>query len=296
MINPRLAPLITPLLALVAPPAQAQSAIGAFELAEGQVKLAPAGSPKSPAVAQVGTDVAQDDTVTTLAKARARLRFLDESTISMGENTRLRLTRMVFDPDKGRDGDAILDGGLALFRISKSISLLSQAFRVVTPFGAIHVRGTTFFVEVTETEAVVTVLAGEVELEGLAGARVMIRAGERASFDAAGAPSAPSPAPPAAEGTLSLRVLPSGPAITLPALPVVQQALGLLPTQPITALLQGTTQPLTRSLLGPQGALRAASLPGSLGALPGVIGALPLLPLDNTAATTRVTATVVVVP
>src|SRR5262245_26139785 len=91
--------LLLPSLAL------AQSRVADVEAIEGEVKLNPSRDPKLSIAPTKDEDIFLNDVITTFTKAKTRLRFIDKSIISLGENSRLRITRLVFDPDKSREDE-----------------------------------------------------------------------------------------------------------------------------------------------------------------------------------------------
>ena len=252
-----------------------------LESSEGEVKVSPAKDPAAAFLPSLGADLFLNDTVTTLARAKARLRFIDESIISLGENTRLKISRLVFDPSKKRDAEYELEGGLAVFQVSKVI--LGQLFQVVTPFGIFRAKGTVFAVEVTATQARLSVLEGVVEFSDNAGVTISVSAGQQIEVTAAGATGASVTTPtlplPAGEegrllGAVTSFVLPS--LSVSVQLTIIDDVLSLPLTKNLDLLLRSKLLKanVVPSLLGTAGVLQKSILQPTLGlslGLPGIL-------------------------
>lgn len=303
----RLRNLITfGLLLGMAAPALAQE-VGSFEAVTGTVQRTPAESPESPLVVEQGDKVAMQDVVTTFLQSKARLRFQDASTVSLGENTRLRITKMVFDPD-AHHTQVHLDSGVALFQVTRAAAVvLGQIFEVITPFATIRVKGTSFLVKVEGGKTEVIVLEGSVEVAGPSGASVTVNPGEKTEVEDKGPtapPADPAPpvlTPPAEESGLLGQVF-----TTVSSLPgllplnILGQNLGEGVLAPVVGILSSTTDTLgntlkttTNTLLGPDGFLNNTLGQTALG-LELILGSV--LNPDDAVGLTRITGRVVVIP
>uniref|UniRef100_UPI0034D1C272 FecR family protein n=1 Tax=Desertibaculum subflavum TaxID=2268458 RepID=UPI0034D1C272 len=88
----------------------------------------------------VDDDVFQDEEVATGALSAARLIFKDGTNMAMGAQSRLKLTRVLFDPDPSKSKVA-MKAALGVFRMATG-TLPSSAYQVATPVATISVRGT----------------------------------------------------------------------------------------------------------------------------------------------------------
>ncbi len=88
----------------------------------------------------VGTDVSADETLRTGDKSSASLRFLDDSTLNIGEASIVVLDQFVYDPNRGSQD--------AVFNLTKGAMRFVSGGRrtrnatVGTPVGIIGIRGT----------------------------------------------------------------------------------------------------------------------------------------------------------
>ena len=248
-----------------------------LEASEGEVKVSPANDPAAAFLPSLGADLFLNDKVTTQTRAKARLRFIDESIISLGENTRLTLSKLVFDPNKQRDAEYGLEGGLALFQVSKVV--LSQLFQVITPFGSFRAKGTVFAVEVNATQARLSVLEGVVEFSDSTGATITVSAGQQLEVTSGGASTAAPVLLPSGEearllGAVTSFVLPS---LSTPIqLKLIDNVLALPLTANLELLLRSRLLKtnVVPSLLGTAGALQRSILQPTLGLSLGLPGLL----------------------
>jgi hypothetical protein len=276
------------LLFCLLPLSLAAQRVADVETLEGQIKLNPARDPSQTLAPSLGEDLFLQDVVTTMAKAKTRIRFIDASIISLGENTRLRITKLLFNATQPREAEFSLEGGLALFEVSRAV--LGSFYQVATTFGIFRAKGTVFSVESTPTQAILTVFEGEVEFVDLSGTITSVPAGQRLEVDASGVRGVPSSIPVGEEGkiltSITTSITPILPAVT--QLAVVNQVLSLPVLAPVNNLLQA---PLIKSLtppklLGAAGDLQRSLLQPTLGLT------LPtILSLDNTAGVTQILVT-----
>lgn len=89
-----------------------------------------------------GDKVYKDEVVETGERAKGQLLFLDETTLTVGPNSRVTLDRFVYDPSRGA-GTVTMTAVRGVFRFVSG-SLPSQAYEIRTPAGSIGVRGTIF--------------------------------------------------------------------------------------------------------------------------------------------------------
>lgn len=109
-----------------------------------------------------GDAVSANNTISTDARGRAAFRFVDDTRLSVGPNSSVRLDKFVFDGEAGPSSFVI--------RATKGVLRFStgrgehEAYRVQTPAATIGVRGTDFDVKIDGEEVRVSVTDGEVVL------------------------------------------------------------------------------------------------------------------------------------
>jgi len=86
-----------------------------------------------------GTEVNSDDTIRTGKTGVADLRFKDESNLSVGPTSVVRLNKSVYDPNKG-SGTAVMEVSRGAFRFVTG-SQHKGDYKVKTPYGTLGVRG-----------------------------------------------------------------------------------------------------------------------------------------------------------
>ncbi|MDF3074663.1 MAG: hypothetical protein K0S54_2330 [Alphaproteobacteria bacterium] len=89
-----------------------------------------------------GDKVYKDEVVETAERGKGQLLFLDETTLTVGPNSRVTLDRFVYDPSRST-GTVTMTAARGVFRFVSG-SLPSQAYEIKTPAGSIGVRGTIF--------------------------------------------------------------------------------------------------------------------------------------------------------
>jgi hypothetical protein len=127
------------MIALASNGAFAQSKIGTAASAEHQVEAVIGGV--SQPLAE-GSAVFQDQLVRTGEAGKAQLRFLDQTDLSVGPQSEVKLDRFVYNPDR-RTGTVVLQANLGLFRFVTG-TLDSKSYTIKTPYASIGVRGTAF--------------------------------------------------------------------------------------------------------------------------------------------------------
>lgn len=89
-----------------------------------------------------GDQVYKDEVVETGQRGKGQLLFLDETSLTVGPNSRVTLDRFVYDTSRG-SGTVTMTAVRGVFRFVSG-SLPSQAYEIRTPAGSIGVRGTIF--------------------------------------------------------------------------------------------------------------------------------------------------------
>jgi hypothetical protein len=86
-----------------------------------------------------GTEVNSNDTIRTGNTGVADLRFKDESNLSVGPTSVVRLNKFVYDPNKG-SGTAVIEVSRGAFRFVTG-SQSKGSYTIKTPSGTLGVRG-----------------------------------------------------------------------------------------------------------------------------------------------------------
>jgi hypothetical protein len=117
-----------------------------------------------------GMNLYKGDTVMTLEKSRVRFRMNDGSILSLASETKLKLTKSVYDKKKKRRSSFLrMTIGKARFFVVKMLNFKRSAFKVRTPTAVCGVRGSDFILEATDSETIATALEEtELEFQGLA--------------------------------------------------------------------------------------------------------------------------------
>jgi hypothetical protein len=140
----------------------------------------------APRVLAVGTDVFQDETITTARESNAQLLFLDQTSLTIGPSSDVMLDRFVFDGNRRASDFAVQATRGALRFVSGSSK--SETYKVRTPVATIGVRGTIVdvFVRPGETIVILEEGASDVCVEGAGctglvqpGTYLVVRAGGR---------------------------------------------------------------------------------------------------------------------
>ncbi|MBT3396132.1 MAG: hypothetical protein HN423_03000 [Alphaproteobacteria bacterium] len=135
----------------------------------------------------------RNEVVTTLVAGALQIEFIDGTIFQLGEDARMVLDELVYDPVTG-------DGNLAVSLLEGVFRIVSGAipagnFLVTTPVATIGIRGTDFEVAVDDLGiTTVSVFEGEVEVDPIeddpaavpGGRRAVARAGERVALQRGG--------------------------------------------------------------------------------------------------------------
>lgn len=94
------------------------------------------------------------DTLMSKDRSRARLTFEDESMVTIASNSRITLTRSIYDPDKKhRSGFFQVAFGKARFVVRKLSGYKNSEYKIKTQTSVLGVRGSDFIVEVGNSES-----------------------------------------------------------------------------------------------------------------------------------------------
>lgn len=141
-------------------PVSGQAAgIGVTAAAQNQVVGVQNGTTRALAA---GADVFQDELIRTGAQSMAQLLFLDETSLSIGPLSEVKLDHFVFDPSGG-PGSVVLSTTKGAFRFITG-SQNPANYQIKTPFAAIGVRGTIVDCNATPSGILCTAQEGTVVL------------------------------------------------------------------------------------------------------------------------------------
>jgi hypothetical protein len=99
--------------------------------------------------AAVGTALHQNDVLETGEDGAVGVTFIDNTTLSLGPRSRITLSKVIFNPDKGDFAFvAKLAKGTFMFVSGGVAKLAPQAVDISTPTATIGIRGTRFLVKV----------------------------------------------------------------------------------------------------------------------------------------------------
>ena len=147
------AAMLAAMLAAVTAPLFAGEEIGSTTMVVKKVTGEMAGEVR-PLV--VKDNVHQDEAIETSVSSASEIIFLDDTKITLGPNTRLKLDHFVFDPDPAR-GKFVLTTVKGVFRFVSG-NLAKESYVIRTPTVTIGVRGTVFSVVTNEEGATAVIL------------------------------------------------------------------------------------------------------------------------------------------
>ena len=87
----------------------------------------------------VGSGVHANETIRTGSSGQAGLQFNDQSNLTVGHSSQVRLDKFVYDPNKGT-GSTVIEATRGTFRFSTGAQNGGQV-RIKTPYGTLGVRG-----------------------------------------------------------------------------------------------------------------------------------------------------------
>lgn len=137
------------------------------------------------------------ETISSGNASAAQARFIDNTALTLGENSRVTLDNFVFDPSGGNQSvDISFIQGIFRF-VTGGMS--KPAYNVQTPAAVVGVRGTVFDIVVAADGATAVVVEeGSIQFSNKVGQSVVVSAGQASRIASADSPPSP-PAPPAAE-------------------------------------------------------------------------------------------------
>ena len=123
---------ICALLAVTSTRANAQTRIGTAS------SVTPEASGSVGGTLSVGSGVHANETVKTGTSGQAGLRFNDQSNLSVGHSSQVRLDKFVYDPSKGT-GSTVIEATRGTFRFSTGAQ--GGQVKIKTPYGTLGTRG-----------------------------------------------------------------------------------------------------------------------------------------------------------
>jgi hypothetical protein len=226
---------------LLASQAFATAFVGQAVKTRGDVRVTRDGSDIS---CSMGTAIQLGDVIKTGAGARLRLRFVDGSILTLGENTKFSIDLFAVDAtNKSRTVVLTVLEGIVNAAAAKSGESKFD-YQIKTPSGYSAVRGTKWVVGFRQALMGVYVLSGTVEMGANGGKPpIMINSGQWGSIDAAGALSPVQPTTPeilraVLEATDDTAMNTTPPSTTTPSVPSV-------PLSPLPQITPAPTQPNT---------------------------------------------------
>jgi hypothetical protein len=158
-----------------------EGVIGTIVELEGTATVTPDGGEAEPAA--IDQHVHLNDTVNTGKESRVFIAFIDDTKMTLSENTKMTIDDYVFDPDNNKDNKArysVLEG--AFQYVSGLIGHKDNPdVKVETPVGSIGIRGTDFWGGKLDGEYNVAVNEGQVGVANKKGESV-INKGEGTSI------------------------------------------------------------------------------------------------------------------
>ena len=122
-----------------------------------------------------GSDVKFLDTILTGTDTRAEIKLIDDSHLSLGDNTELTIDEMIYDP--GKQGQGVLTLTKGVFRmVSGKVNKVTGGTLVLrTPIATIGVRGTDFWgLQERDKLTMALIDDGIVEITGADGQTVVL--------------------------------------------------------------------------------------------------------------------------
>jgi hypothetical protein len=112
--------------------------VGVASVVDGQPLGKPPEAPER--VLHIGNDMSADEIVTTKAKDRAHIVFLDGSTLTVGPNSVVTIDKFVYNPQE-KTGEMTLRASRGVFRLVGGAISKSSEIVVRTPSATMGIRG-----------------------------------------------------------------------------------------------------------------------------------------------------------
>ena len=148
MVNCRRSLAAALFLASFSSAALAQTAAGRIKSASGAVFVV---RNNAATPVQIGQPLLEADTLRTGADGRVGLTLRDETRISIGPNSEVRLDQFLYSPGQGRLGFALrIARGVVAYVSGRIAKLSPEAVRLETPSAILGVRGTRMVIRVEQ--------------------------------------------------------------------------------------------------------------------------------------------------
>ncbi len=147
--------------------------IGTIVEIEGTASITPEGD--QPAAAAIDNTLHLNDTIQTSPSSRVFVLFIDNTELTLSENTQVKIDNYVFDPDNNSQNKAAYSVMRGAFQyVSGLIGKRDNPdVHIATPVGSIGIRGTDFWAGNLDNQYNVAVNEGQVALKTDAGEEVV---------------------------------------------------------------------------------------------------------------------------
>ena len=159
MVSRAVFPGALALVAMLVQPSAAAPTIGLAAAVSNKVSGTTGGAAKP---IRTGDSVFQDQTVQTAAMSSAQLLFRDQTALTVGPVSRVKLDRFVYDPNR-RTGDIVINATKGAFRFVSGAAR-SSAYKIRTPVASIAVRGTVFDTFIAPEATVAVLVEGGIDV------------------------------------------------------------------------------------------------------------------------------------
>jgi hypothetical protein len=168
-------------LMLASPARAADGVVGTILEVEGSATVTPESGAAAPAA--VNAQLHLDDTVQTQAGSRVYILFIDDTQMTLSENTKMKIDNYVFDAADTADNKAHYSALEGAFQYVSGLigHKENPDVQVETPVGSIGIRGTDFWAGNLDGKYSVAVNDGQVGLRNETGDETVVNKGEGTS-------------------------------------------------------------------------------------------------------------------
>ena len=170
--------VVTLSILLLPKTSMAESKIGVASVAKNQVQGVVGGASRA---VSAGSEIFSNETVRTGEASQAQLLFLDQTSLSVGARSEVKLDRFVYNPDR-RSGSVVLEASRGAFRFVTG-SQNPTNYTIKTPLATIGVRGTIFSSRIDRLNEHIYVVQGRVHVH-TAGRDYVLNTGDGLSLSA----------------------------------------------------------------------------------------------------------------
>ena len=140
--------VVAVLLATALPAAAQDAVVGRIKTTAGAVSIF---RQKASIPAKVGMPLFQADTIRTGADGHVGITLKDDTRVSLGPNSEVRLNSFLYTPAEGRLGLVLnFVRGMAVYVSGRIAKLAPDSIRLETPGAIVGVRGTTVAIQVVQ--------------------------------------------------------------------------------------------------------------------------------------------------